>query len=74
MCSWFGFRSGLWRRQKYLGCSLVSQMFISLISDIELLNIGKYSIKVLYYLYKTHRGFLGVENIHWLVEYGTYEL
>ena len=49
-------------------------MFISLTSDIELLDIGKYSNKVLDYIYKTYKGFLGIDNIHWLVDYGTYEL
>lgn len=74
MCSWFGFRSGLWRWQKYLSYSLVSEMFISLTSDIELLDIVKYSDKVLGYIYKTYKGFLGSDNIHWLVDYGTYEV
>ena len=49
-------------------------MFISLNSDIELSDIGKYSNKVLGYIHKTYKGFLVVDNIHWLVDYGTYEL
>lgn len=46
-------------------------MFIYLTSGIELLDIGKYLNKVIGYIYKTYTGFLGVENIHWLVDYGT---